>query len=813
MVQMEILNSELNQSFIPFMEKPIMEQSLATQLELPDDVIALIPMRNVVLFPHVLMPITVGRVKSIATIEHALQSDSPIGIVLQRDASADDPGLNELCLLGTIARIVRHITSADGTQHVVCQGIERFQIKELVEGYPFLAARINRIEEIPQPSTQVEALAIQLRERATEILSLLPGIPAELGHALQTTRAPAQLADITASLLDTEVNEKQVLLETIDIEERLQKVLRILSHRIEVLRLSKEISERTKEQMEDRERKFLLREQLKAIQKELGEDGDHDQEIAQLNEAISKAGMPEEIETQVRKELQRLQRMPSASSEYSMLHTYLEWMTELPWRLPEDTPIDLNAAREVLAADHFGLERVKQRIIEFLAVQKLKPQGRAPILCFVGPPGVGKTSLGQSIARALQRTFVRVSLGGIHDEAEMRGHRRTYVGAMPGNIVQGLRKANARNCVMMLDEIDKMTVSAHGDPAAALLEILDPEQNSTFRDNYLGVPFDLSRVIFIATANVIDQVSPPVRDRMEIIDLPGYTREEKLQIALRYLVQRQREANGLREDQCALTVEALDSLIANYTREAGVRQLERELGRVMRHTALRVAEEAQLQVRVDAADLDPILGPAKYEYETASRTSLPGVATGLAWTPVGGDILFIEATRVSGSGRLILTGQLGDVMKESAQAALTLVKARAHELNIPASMFEGIDVHLHVPAGAIPKDGPSAGVAMFVALASLFTDRPVHHEVAMTGEISLRGLVLPVGGIKEKVLAAQRAGLRTVLLPVRNQKDLRDVPETAKSAMQFIYLETAEDAIQAALGQTGQHTASEFKLV
>ncbi|SDY52249.1 endopeptidase La [Nitrosomonas sp. Nm58] len=790
-----------------------MEQSLATQFELPDDVIALIPMRNVVLFPHVLMPITVGRVKSIATIEHALQSDSPIGIVLQRDASADHPGLNELCLIGTIARIVRHITSTDGTQHVVCQGIERFQIKELVEGYPFLAARINRIEEIPQPSTQVEALAIQLRERATEILSLLPGIPAELGHALQTTRAPAQLADITASLLDTEVNEKQVLLETIDIEERLQKVLRILSHRIEVLRLSKEISERTKEQMEDRERKFLLREQLKAIQKELGEDGDHDQEIAQLNEAISKAGMPEEIETQVRKELQRLQRMPSASSEYSMLHTYLEWMTELPWRLPEDTPIDLNVAREVLAADHFGLERVKQRIIEFLAVQKLKPQGRAPILCFVGPPGVGKTSLGQSIARALQRTFVRVSLGGIHDEAEMRGHRRTYVGAMPGNIVQGLRKASARNCVMMLDEIDKMTVSAHGDPAAALLEILDPEQNSTFRDNYLGVPFDLSRVIFIATANVIDQVSPPVRDRMEIIDLPGYTREEKLQIALRYLVQRQREANGLREDQCALTVEALDSLIANYTREAGVRQLERELGRVMRHTALRVAEEAQLQVRVDAADLDTILGPAKYEYETASRTSLPGVATGLAWTPVGGDILFIEATRVSGSGRLILTGQLGDVMKESAQAALTLVKARAHELNIPASMFEGIDVHLHVPAGAIPKDGPSAGVAMFIALASLFTDRPVHHEVAMTGEISLRGLVLPVGGIKEKVLAAQRAGLRTVLLPVRNQKDLRDVPETAKSAMQFIYLETAEDAIQAALGQTGQHTASEFKLV
>ncbi|HBZ29573.1 MAG TPA: endopeptidase La [Nitrosomonas nitrosa] len=790
-----------------------MEQPAIAKFELPEDVIALIPMRNVVLFPHVLMPITVGRVKSIAAIEHVLQSNSPVGIVLQRDPSVDDPDLVELCLTGTMARIVRHITSADGTQHAVCQGIERFQIKELVEGYPFLAARISHIEETTQPSTQAEALAVQVRERATEILSLLPGIPAELGHALQTTRAPSQLADITASLLDTEVSEKQALLETIKIEERLQKVLEILSHRIEVLRLSKEISERTKEQMEDRERKYLLREQLKAIQKELGEDGDNDQEIAQLDEAITKAGMPEEIETQVRKELQRLRRMPSASSEYSMLHTYLDLITELPWQLADESPIDLNAARDILEADHFGLERVKQRIIEFLAVQKLKPQGRAPILCFVGPPGVGKTSLGQSIARALQRPFVRVSLGGVHDEAEMRGHRRTYVGAMPGNIIQGLRKAGARNCVMMLDEIDKMTASAHGDPSAALLEILDPEQNSTFRDNYLGVPFDLSRVIFIATANVIDHVSPPVRDRMEIIDLPGYTREEKLQIALRYLVQRQREANGLREDQCEMTVDALDSLIANYTREAGVRQLEREIGRIMRHVALRVAENTHLQVRIDAPNLDAILGPAKYEYEVASRTSLPGVATGLAWTPVGGDILFIEATRVSGSGRLILTGQLGDVMKESAQAALTLVKARANELNISASMFEGIDVHLHVPAGAIPKDGPSAGVAMFVALASLFTNRPVHHEVAMTGEISLRGLVLPVGGIKEKVLAAQRAGLKTVLLPARNQKDLRDVPEAAKSAIQFIFLETADDAIQAALAQTGQHTNSELKLV
>jgi ATP-dependent Lon protease len=786
-----------------------MEQSgqlVVAKFELPPDVIALVPMRNVVLFPHVLTPITVGRAKSIAAVEYALNSSTQIGIVLQKDPALDDPDLDALFGMGTIVNIVRHLTSADGLRHAVCQGVERFTIEEPVEGYPFLAARARRIGDPGEVSTQAEALGMQLRERTIEILSLLPGVPAELAHALQATRAPSQLADIVASLLDTEVNEKQMLLETVSTEERLRKVLEILSRRIEVLRLSQEIGARTKENLEDRERKFLLREQLKTIQKELGESDSNDQEIEQLSEAIGKAGMPDEIEAQARKELQRLQRMPAASSEYSMLHTYLEWMTELPWKLPEDTPIDLKAARAILDADHFGLERVKQRIIEFLAVQKLKPQGRAPILCFVGPPGVGKTSLGQSIARALQRPFVRVSLGGVHDEAEMRGHRRTYIGAMPGNIVQSLRKAKARNCVMMLDEVDKMSASLHGDPSAALLEVLDPEQNSTFRDNYLGVPFDLSRVIFIATANVIDNVPPPVRDRMEIIDLPGYTREEKLQIALRYLIGRQREANGLKEEQCALTVEALNDIIANYTREAGVRQLEREIGRVMRHAAMRIADGELPQVNVDAGDLGDILGPAKFEHE-------PGVATGLAWTPVGGDILFIEATRVRGTGRLILTGQLGDVMKESAQAALTLVKGRADDLRVPLVAFEGIDVHVHVPAGAIPKDGPSAGVAMFIALASLFADRPVHHDLAMTGEISLRGLVLPVGGIKEKVLAAQRAGLRKVLLPARNQKDLHEVPEATRSTLQFVFLETVDDAIQASLGpRFSTHATSEFKL-
>lgn len=781
-----------------------MEQTsiiVPTDYVLPDQVIPILPMRNVVLFPHMLTPVTVGRPKSIAAIGQALHRDAPIGIVLQRDASVDEPGIDQLYSIGTVAKIVRHVTTQDGTSHAVCQGIMRFRLEEMVDGYPFLAARITRIEDTVPPTAQTEALAIQLRAHSGEFLSLVPGLPAELAHALQSTRSPAQLADIMASLLDAEVNEKQMLLEAIDVDERLQKVLQLLMHRIEVLRLSKEIGERTKEQMEDRERKFLLREQMKAIQKELGEEDDNSQDISKLEAAIAKAGMPEEIEADVRKELQRLARMPAASSEYSMLHTYLEWMTDLPWKLPEEQPIDIAQARQILEADHYGLEPVKQRIIEFLAVQKLKPQGRALILCFVGPPGVGKTSLGQSIARALQRPFVRVSLGGVHDEAEMRGHRRTYIGAMPGNIIQGIKKAGARNCVMMLDEVDKLSASLHGDPSAALLEVLDPEQNSTFRDNYLGVPFDLSRVTFIATANVLDTIAPPVRDRMEIIEIPGYTQEEKLEIAQRYLIQRQQEANGLKREQCTLTTEALTRIITDYTREAGLRQLEREIGRIMRHSALLIAENPDNVIRVDSSDLDAILGPAKYEREIAARTSLPGVATGLAWTPVGGDILFIEAMKVRGHGKLILTGQLGEVMKESAQAALTLVKSFANKLNIQIAAFEEVDIHLHIPAGAIPKDGPSAGVAIFVALASLFTDRPVSHDVAMTGEISLRGLVLPVGGIKEKVLAAQRAGIKTVLLPMRNQKDLREIPETVRATLKFVFLETVEEAVKEALTQ------------
>jgi ATP-dependent Lon protease len=766
---------------------------------LPEGVVALVPMRNVVLFPHTTLPLAVGRVKSIAALNHVVQRGGQLAIVLQRDAKQDDPGRDGLCNVGTLARVVQHAEGSEGQQHAMCQGIERFRIDELVEGYPFVAARITKIDEPKETSPEAQALTLQLHQRAAEVLALLPGMPAEVAQALQGLRKPAQLADVVASLLDSEITEKQMLLETIGVEERLTKVLEVLARRIQVLRLSKEIGERTKEQLDDRQRKYILREQLKTIQKELGEDDGASEDIERLAELIGQAGMPADTEAHARKELARLQRMGDSSGEAPMLRTYLEWMTELPWAEPAATAIDLDAARAILEADHHGLAEVKRRIIEYLAVLKLNPQGRAPILCFVGPPGVGKTSLGQSIAKALARPFVRVSLGGVHDEAEIRGHRRTYIGALPGNIIQGMRKAGARHCVMMLDEVDKLTASPRGDPSAALLEVLDPEQNSTFRDNYLGVTFDLSRVVFIATANVIENVSAPVRDRMEIIELPGYTQEEKIEIARRYLVQRQRSACGLQEGQVTLADDALRAVVADYTREAGVRQLEREIGRLMRHAAMQVASGASQATTIGAADLDAILGAARFERETALRSALPGVATGLAWTPVGGDILFIEATRVAGSGKLILTGQLGDVMKESAQAALTLVKSRASSLGIAAAMFEGIDIHLHVPAGAIPKDGPSAGVAMFLTLASLFADRSVKPDVAMTGEISLRGLVLPVGGIKDKVLAAQRAGVKRVLLPLRNKKDLRDIPEPTRSAIEFVWLEDVDDALGAAL--------------
>jgi ATP-dependent Lon protease len=651
----------------------------------------------------------------------------------------------------------------------------------------------------------VAARLLNLRNQALEVLQLLPQTPVELVNAVQSVPSAAALADLIASFMDITPQEKEEILETVDIERRLERVSELLAYRIEVMRLSRQISEQTKGKIDDRQREFLLREQLRTIQKELGEGDDAKaQEIAELTKKIAEAKMPPEVEEHVKRELARLDRMPEASGEYSMARTYLEWLTELPWSVESGKSVDIAEARRILDADHYGLRKIKRRILEYLAIQHLNPGGRSPILCFVGPPGVGKTSLGQSIARATGRKFVRVSLGGTHDEAEIRGHRRTYIGALPGNIIQGIRRAGARDCVMMLDEIDKLGRGIQGDPSSALLEVLDPEQNSTFRDNYLGVPFDLSKVMFITTANVLDSIPGPLRDRMEVIDLPGYVEDEKFEIARRYLVDRQLKANGLTAEQAEITDGALHAIIRDYTREAGVRQLEREIGAVLRSAAMNIAEGTAQHVRIEPEDLIEILGPPRFEGEVAMRTSIPGVATGLAWTPVGGDILFIEAARNPGHGRLILTGQLGEVMKESAQAALSLVEGRASGLGLDPGMFEKSDIHIHVPAGAIPKDGPSAGVAMFTALVSLLTNRTVRSDTAMTGEISLRGLVLPVGGIKEKVVAAARASLSTVILPARNRKDYEDIPESARKSLHFVWAERVEDVIEAALEPAAQ---------
>jgi ATP-dependent Lon protease len=776
------------------------EAALAGIPALAADVLILLPMRSLVLFPGNVLPVTLGRARSIAAVQAAVRLNRSVGLVLQRDPATEDPIPIELHRMGTEANVLRYLTSPDGQHHAICQGERRFRIIEFLDGYPFLVARVERLAEPAASTRDVEARLLNLRNEALEVLRLLPQTPAELVSAVQSVTAAPQLADLIASFMDITPAEKQEILETVDIERRLDRVSAMLSYRAEVLRLSRQISEQTKEKIDDRQREFLLREQLKTIQKELGEGDDaKSQEVAELAKKIAEAKMPAEVEAHAKRELARLERMPEMAGEYSMARTYLEWLAELPWSVESATPIDIAEARRILDADHYGLTKVKRRILEYLAIHKLNPGGRSPILCFVGPPGVGKTSLGQSIARATGRKFVRVSLGGVHDEAEIRGHRRTYIGALPGNIVQGLRRAGSRDCVMMLDEIDKLGRGIQGDPASALLEVLDPEQNSTFRDNYLGVPFDLSRVMFITTANVLDTVPGPLRDRMETIDLPGYVEDEKLEIAKRYLVERQRAANGLVPGQAEIAEPALRGIIREYTREAGVRQLEREIGAVLRRAAMRIAEGSDEQVSIEPGDLKEILGPPRFENEVAMRTSVPGVATGLAWTPVGGDILFIEATRSLGGGRLILTGQLGEVMRESAQAALSLVKAKAAGLGLDAVMFEKSDIHIHVPAGAIPKDGPSAGVAMYTALVSLLTERTVRSDTAMTGEISLRGLVLPVGGIKEKVVAAARAGLSTVILPARNRRDYEEIPESARNALRFLWAERVEDVTEAAL--------------
>jgi ATP-dependent Lon protease len=772
------------------------------------DALVILPLRNTVLFPSTVVPLTLSRAASTQAVQEAVRKETPIGIVAQREPKIEAPKPQDLYEIGTLAEVLRLVTSADGQMQLLVRGRRRFKILDYVQVEPFLVARISFLPEAMPNTKEFEARILHLRQEAQRAWSLLPEPIPDLASTFQGLNDPSALIDFIASWLDLSLAERQAILETTDIEERAQKVTEKLAHHIEVLELTKKIGTEAKDAMDKTQREYILRQQLKAIQKELGEEEGRGAEIEELKRKIQAAKMPPEVEKEALKEVSRLERMPEGAAEYSMVRTYLDWMIELPWSTATQEQIELPKAREVLDADHHDLEKVKKRILEFLAIRKLNQGGKSPILCFVGPPGVGKTSLGQSIARATNRKFVRQSLGGVHDEAEIRGHRRTYIGALPGRIIQGIRRAGSKNPVFMLDEVDKLSASFQGDPNAALLEVLDPEQNANFQDHYLDVPFDLSQVFFIATANVLDAIPGPLRDRMEIIELPGYAEEDKLVIARRYLVPRQIAASGLQPEQLTFTDDALREVIRGYTREAGVRQLEREIAAICRGVATRFAEGSKENVTVDARSVSNYLGPVKFFNEVALRTSLPGVATGLAWTPVGGDILFVEATKMPGEGKLILTGQLGEVMKESAQAALSLVKSRAEVIGMDSEIFRKHDLHVHIPAGAIPKDGPSAGITLFVALVSLLTGRRVRKDVAMTGEISLRGLVLPVGGIKEKVLAAKRAGISTVLLPEFNQKDLEDVPASVRDSMQFEFLETVDQALRLALENDKIDTAS-----
>jgi ATP-dependent Lon protease len=768
----------------------------------PADTLILVPITDTVLLPGMVMPLAIGRPTAAAALQEAARTEQHLAVVLQREPFAENPKLDELQSVGTEARLLRYFTGRDGSHNAIVQGIGRVRLQAVLSNAtPQPVVAVSRIDEPTERSPEIDARFHQLRERALEILGLIEQAPPELAATVRSIEQPGALADFVTGLLDMTPAEKQELLETVELLPRLDLVITRLAYRHEVLKLSHDIGQQTRTAMEGRQREFLLREQLKAIQKELGESDDIAPELEELKRKLDQIEMPADVATQAKRELRRLEKMPEGAAEAGMVRSYLEWLTELPWSIEAEAPIDIAEARRVLDEDHFDLEKIKRRILEFLAVRKLNPNGKGPLLCFVGPPGVGKTSLGQSIARAVGRKFIRVSLGGVHDEAEIRGHRRTYVGAMPGNIIQAIRRAGERNCVVMLDEIDKLGAGGfQGDPASALLEVLDPEQNGTFRDAYLGVPFDLSRVLFIATANVLDTIPGPLRDRMEVVRLSGYTAEEKVAIARGHLIPRQLKQNGLSESKVGLDDAALNLIIDGYTREAGVRNLEREIGAVFRNVAVRVAEGSEAHVLIDTDEVSGILGARQFDADVAQHASIPGVATGLAWTPVGGDILFIEASRNAGGGRLILTGQLGDVMKESAQAALSLLRARAPSMGIDSDLFTSNDVHVHVPAGATPKDGPSAGVAMFVSLSSLMTGRPVPPTIAMTGEISLRGLVLPVGGIREKVIAAARAGIETVMLPARNRRDYDDIPVSARERLRFIWLETVDDAVAATIG-------------
>ncbi len=792
---------------IPLMSEE--EEKELTESVIPDE-LPILPLKNTVLFPGVVVPITVGRDRSLALVKEAYAGDKIIGVVTQKDEDIEEPEDKDLHRVGTMARIIKLIKMPDGSKSIVIQGKSGFEVEEFTQSSPFFKAKVKAFpKEMDIQGVELDASIRNIKETATRIINLSPNIPSEATIAVNNINSPTFLLNFISSNLNVGIEKKQQLLEIQKFSDNLNKVMEFLEQEVQVLDMSEKIRTKVKSDIDDQQREFYLRQQMKAIQEELGEDAEH-QEVEKLKEKLAAKKLPENVREEAEKELRRLEMTPNASPNYGIIHNYVEWILDLPWDEYSEDKLDLKFAKEVLDEDHYGLDKVKKRIIEYLAVLKLKEDMKAPILCFYGPPGVGKTSLGKSIARSLNREFERFSLGGIRDEAEIRGHRRTYIGALPGRIIRSMKKAGKGNPVIMLDEIDKVGSDYRGDPTSALLEVLDPEQNDTFSDNYLELEYDLSKVMFIATANSLDTIPAPLKDRMEIINISGYTLEEKTEIAKKYLIPKQIKENGLKSEQISIDEKSIHKVIDQYTRESGVRNLERQVAGVCRGVAAKIAKGEIEEFSVTEGDIEEFLGKQKYFSDAAERTTVPGVATGLAWTPFGGDILFIEASVSKGSGKLNITGQLGDVMKESAMLAISYLKAHADEVGIPEEAFKYWDLHIHVPAGAVPKDGPSAGVSLMSAIASIFTQRKVKGTIALTGEITLRGLVLPVGGIKEKVLAAKRAGIKQVLLPKKNEKDVAEIEKDVIGDLKVNYLERMEELLDQMLEKVPENDPKAF---
>ncbi|MBN1352268.1 endopeptidase La [candidate division KSB1 bacterium] len=779
------------------------------ELEIPDE-LPVLPLRDTVIFPYIVSPLIIARKKSIKLIDDAILGKRIIALIAQKDAQLEDPDQNDLFNIGVAANVLKMLKFPDGSLRVLVQGITRIENKKFIQSEPYLVARIKELKETYEEGIELDALSRNVSIQFQRIVSLIPHLPEELQIAIMNIHDMGKLADFVAANLSFALDAKQEILESLSIKTRLEKLTVLLNREIEVLEMGSKIQTKVQSELGKNQREFYLREQLKAIQKELGMTDERTIEINELSEKIKAAKMSDEAMKEANREIDRLAKMPPGAAEYTVARTYIDWLISLPWSISTKDMLDINVATQVLDEDHYNLKKVKERILEYLAVRRLRQEMKGPILCFVGPPGVGKTSLGKSIARAMGRKFVRISLGGVRDEAEIRGHRRTYIGALPGRIIQGLKNAGSNNPIFMLDEIDKIGQDFRGDPSSALLEVLDPEQNNSFSDHYLDVPFDLSKVMFITTANYLDPIPSALRDRMEVLELPGYTDEEKLQIAFRYLIPKQVKEHGLKSSYIAFDENAIRKIISDYTREAGLRNLEREIAAICRKVARTTIEDIdskkrrKRRIRISKRTVHTYLGAKKFHSEIAERTRQTGVATGLAWTPVGGEILFVESTKMSGNKNLILTGQLGDVMKESAQAALSYIRSKAALFGIDEHFFDNMDIHIHIPSGAIPKDGPSAGVTMATSLLSLLKNQSVKNDIAMTGEITLRGKVMPVGGIKEKVLAAHRAGIKTIIMPVHNEKDLEDVPPSARDQLQFILVQELDKVFENAFSRTSK---------